>query len=137
MWQKIVMVFKFYNHMVNTWEILITSSWRNRTWPDSEKRSAPYKFSIDYDKKRIRSISLTSFEKKIQNWFSFKKFHLSYIDRLVISIKITKNTTFQKNSQFHQYSNISKNKLFYLKKTQVTINSDGWDFKNFVAGQNW
>ena len=57
-----VIVFEFYNHRENTWEILITSSWRNRKWPDSEKSSAPYKFFIDYDKKRIKSISLTSFE---------------------------------------------------------------------------
>ena len=47
--------------------------WRHRTWPDSEKSSAQYKFAIDYDKKRIKSISLTSFEKKIQNWPSLKK----------------------------------------------------------------
>ena len=52
---------------------LVTSLWRHRSWPDSEKSSAPYKFTIDYDKKRIRSISLTSFEKKIQNCPSLKK----------------------------------------------------------------
>ena len=47
--------------------------WRHRTWPEAEKSSAQYKFAIDYDKKRIKSISLTSFEKKIQNWPSLKK----------------------------------------------------------------
>ena len=45
----------------------MTSLWRHRTWSGSEKSSAQYKFAIDYDAKRIRSISLTSFEKKIQN----------------------------------------------------------------------
>ena len=34
---------------------------------------ALYKYLIDYDSKRIRSIPLTSFEKKIQNCPSFKK----------------------------------------------------------------
>ena len=42
-------------------ENLMTSLWRNRSWPEAEKSSAPYKFSIDYNKKRIRLISLTSF----------------------------------------------------------------------------
>ena len=54
-------------------ENLMTSIWRNRWWPDAGKSSAQYKIAMDYDKKRIRSISLTSFEKKIQNWSSFKK----------------------------------------------------------------
>ena len=62
----------------NRHEILITSSWRHRTCPDSEKSSAPYKFAIDYDKRRIRSISLTSFEKKIQNCPPLKKISTLY-----------------------------------------------------------
>ena len=51
---------------------LVTSLWRNRTWPDSEKSLALYKFCMDYDAKRIRSIALTSFEKQIQNCSSLK-----------------------------------------------------------------
>ena len=54
-------------------EYFMTSLWRNRICPDSEKSLALYKFCIDYDAKRIRSISRTSFEKKIQNCPSFKK----------------------------------------------------------------
>ena len=52
---------------------LMTSLWRHRSWPESEKSSAPDKFAIDYDAKRIRSISLTSFEKKIQYCPPLKK----------------------------------------------------------------
>ena len=44
-----------------------------RTLPEAKKSSVPYKFAIDYDKKRIRSISLTSLEKKIQNCPPLKK----------------------------------------------------------------
>ena len=47
--------------------------WRHRSWPEVEKWTAQHKFFIDYDAKRIRSISLTSFEKKIQNCPSLKK----------------------------------------------------------------
>ena len=42
-------------------------------WPEVEKGTAQHKFFIDYDAKRIRSISITGFEKKIQNWPSLKK----------------------------------------------------------------
>ena len=45
----------------------------NRMWPEVEKGTAQHKFLIDYDAKRIRSISVTGFEKKIQNWPSLKK----------------------------------------------------------------
>ena len=44
--------------------MLVTSLWRHRSWPAFEKSTAQHKFAIDYDKKRIKSISLTSFEKK-------------------------------------------------------------------------
>ena len=47
--------------------------WRHRSWPEVEKWTAQHKFFIDYDAKRIRSISVTGFEKKIQNWPSLKK----------------------------------------------------------------
>ena len=47
--------------------------WRHRSWPEAEKSSAPYNFSVDYNKKRIRLISLTGFEKKIQNCPPLKK----------------------------------------------------------------
>ena len=63
----------YWNIMKIHCENLMTSLWRNRSWPEAEKSSAQYKFSIDYNEKRIRSISLTSFEKKIQNWSSLKK----------------------------------------------------------------
>ena len=53
--------------------ILMTSLWRHRTWPEFQKSSAQYKFSIDHNAKRIRSIPLTSLEKKIQNWTSLLK----------------------------------------------------------------
>ena len=47
--------------------------WRHRSWPEVEKWTAQHKFFIDYDAKRIRSLSVTGFEKKIQNWPPLKK----------------------------------------------------------------
>ena len=64
----------YWNIMKIHCENLMTSLWRNRSWPEAEKSSAQYKFSIDYNEKRIRSISLTSFEKKIQNCPPLKKY---------------------------------------------------------------
>ena len=48
------------------WVLMFTTNEKNslyRIWwrPDFEKSSAQYKFHVDYDKKRIRPISLTSF----------------------------------------------------------------------------
>ena len=77
--------------------MLMTSLWRHRSWPDFEKSTAQHKFAIDYDKKRIKSISLTSFEKKIQYCPPLKK----------------KSTLVLK-----KFSKISKN-FYYLLDTSV------------------
>ena len=45
-------------------ENLMTSLWRNRMWPEVNKGTAQHKSFIDYDAKRIRSLSVTGFEKK-------------------------------------------------------------------------
>ena len=42
-------------------------------WPEVEKWTAQHKFSTDYDAKRIKAISLTSFQEKIQNCPPLKK----------------------------------------------------------------
>ena len=55
------------------YEYLMTSLWRHRSSPAFEKSLAQYKFHEEYNKKRIRSISLTSFVKTIQNWFFVQK----------------------------------------------------------------
>ena len=38
--------------------------WRHRTWPDSEKSLAQYKFPIDYDKKELGRYLLPGSRKK-------------------------------------------------------------------------
>ena len=51
--------------------------WRHWSWPEAEKWTAQHKFLIDYDAKRIRSIFLTSFEKKYKTVRHLKNIHLS------------------------------------------------------------
>ena len=46
--------------------ILITSPWRHRTCPEAEKILMLYKFDESYFTKRIRSLSLHSFSRKIR-----------------------------------------------------------------------
>ena len=58
---------KFLPNMDRIWR------WRHRSWPEVEKWTAQHKFPTDYDAKRIRAISLTSFQKKIQNCPPLKK----------------------------------------------------------------
>ena len=82
--------------------------WRHRSWPDSEKSLALYKFSIDYDKKRIRSIPLTSFEKKIQNCPPFKK-----ISTLTILLP-TIDPLFQQFTLYPSNLNTSISRLIHL-----------------------
>ena len=93
---------KFLPNMDQIWR------WRHRSWPEVEKWTAQHKFLIDYDAKRIRSISLTSFEKKIQNCPSFKK--ISTLD--FSNLAIQQNYQCKRNNKnWSHFTTSSRNQI--------------------------
>ena len=93
-------------------------------WPEVEKGTAQHKFFIDYDAKRIRSISVTGFEKKIQNWPSLKK--ISTLINLLKYLKI-----FWSDQIFLVWVS-SQTNIFWSGKSKLAIlfKITGYDFKN-------
>ena len=69
-----------------------------------KKWTAQHKFFIDYDAKRIKSISVTGFAKKIQNWPSLKKYppkkNLAEINIEVFQAEIPSSTNGQMENQY-------------------------------------
>ena len=65
--------FVIYKNSKNISQLYRIWRWRHRSWPEVEKWTAQHKFPTDYDAKRIRAISLTSFQEKIQNCPPLKK----------------------------------------------------------------
>ena len=78
-------------------EYLMTSLWRNRSWPEAEQSSAPYKVSIDYNKKELSGYLLPVFRKKYKTDRHLKNIHrlsdLQCWDRLLNNFKCSRMTS--------------------------------------------